>query len=299
MKKLIAVFYTFLLTVTFGVVGFCLYSFLSISELNVNLKQSNNILTNLNSQVEIFDTNNNQLSYTSTSGQTAVSLKDLPDYVKNAFIAIEDKNFYNHKGLNFKRIIMATFNNILSGYTKEGGSTISQQLIKNVHLTNDKTLKRKIQEAFLTSKLEEQYTKDEIMQTYLNVIYFGHSIIGVENAAQVYFNKKAKDLTIAQSAILAGIIKSPSYYSPITNHKACLERRNVVLSEMLKENYITENEYKSALKENLSVSNDFSFVNNNSFYEQTIKEAQDVLNLSEKDVALSNYKIYTYFNQCG
>ena len=153
----------------------------------------------------------------------------MPEYVPKAFISIEDKKFYNHNGLNYGRIIKAGVKNIFSGSTKEGASTITQQLIKNTHLTSEKTMTRKIQEAYLALKLEKQYTKSQILETYLNVIYFGNSAYGLESASQTYFDKSAKDLTIAESATLAGLIKSPRTYSPLHNPEKCKSRRDLVL----------------------------------------------------------------------
>ncbi len=277
-------------------VGFGLYTYISISQIGNNLITNHSLLGTLNTQIEIFDNENKLLTPSNTNGKKIANIDNLPEYVAKAFIAIEDKNFYSHNGLNLKRIAKATLNNLFSGYAKEGGSTISQQLVKNVHLTNDKTFKRKIQEAYLTSNLESQYSKRDILETYLNVIYFGNGAIGIESASQTYFNCSAKDLSIAQSAALAGIIKSPATYSPITNPEASKKRRDVVLKEMFKENFISKNEYQQAIKEPLQTVNFKSTINTSSFYSKTIQEAQKILNLSEKDVALSKYKIYTYLD---
>lgn len=296
MKKITKILFSILIISAFLISGVCIYAYCCIGELDTKLIQNKTLLNNFNSKVNFYDTNDIPLVQTSVSGKTSTTLDELPDYVKNAFIAIEDKEFYNHKGLNFKRIIKATLNNLASGYPKEGGSTISQQLVKNVHLNSEKTIKRKIQEAFLTSQIERQYSKDEILETYLNAIYFGNNAIGIENASYAYFNCPAKDLTLEQSATLAGIIKSPSYYSPITNPKNCLKRRNLVLDEMLKENFITPEEHKKATGSGLNLSLGLNAINSTCFYQETIKEAQKILDLSEKDVALSNYKIFTYLD---
>ena len=296
MRKIFKILIFMAVIVALSLGGFSIYSYSCITGLDSTLISNNTLLSNFDSEVNFYDIDNNLLEQTSASGKTITKIEDLPKYVLESFIAIEDKDFYTHKGLNIKRIIKATFDNILSGYAKEGASTISQQLIKNTHLTSDKTLKRKIQEAYLTTQLEGQYGKDEILEAYLNIIYFGNGSIGIESAAQTFFDCSASELTIEQSATLAGIIKSPSYYSPVNNPNNCLERRNVVLNEMLNDGYIDEEEYDNAINSELGVSIQDSMVNANCFYQQTMQEAQKILNLSEKDVALSSYKIYTYLD---
>ena len=151
-------------------------------------------LNSYNSQVKIYDYNNNELVTTSATGNKTISLEELPDYVPQAFISIEDKLFYKHNGLNVGRIFKAGLKNLVSGYAKEGASTITQQLIKNTHLSNEKTLSRKIQEAYLAIQLEKKYDKNDILETYLNVIYFGNGAYGIESAAQNYFGKRSRRL---------------------------------------------------------------------------------------------------------
>ena len=172
-------------------------------------------LSTCTTKLNLYDTNNNLINYSSINGNKVVKLNELPSFVKDAFISIEDKEFYKHKGVNYKRIFKALLTNIVSKSYKQGASTISQQLIKNTHLTNEKTFERKIKELLLTFELEKECSKDEILETYLNVIYFGNSAYGIEDASLTFFNKSAKELSIAESAGLAGIIKSPQLYSPI------------------------------------------------------------------------------------
>ena len=296
MRKIFKFLIVFALVITLVLGDFSVYAYICIQELDSTLITNKSLLSNFDSEVNFYDVDNNLLEQTSASGKTITKIDELPEYVKNAFISIEDKEFYSHNGLNIRRILKATVNNLLSGYTKEGASTISQQLIKNIHLTSDKTLKRKIQEAYLTMQLEGQYDKDEILETYFNVIYFGNGAVGIERASQTFFDCSASELSIAQSATLAGIIKSPSYYSPISNPENCLVRRDIVLNEMYNDGCITETEYQEAVASDLEISLQESVVNANCFYQQTIQEAQKILNLSEKDVALSNFKIYTYLD---
>lgn len=170
----------------------------------------------------------------------------------NAIIASEDKTFFSHNGINLKRIIKATYKNLISRSFKEGASTITQQLVKNTHLNNDKTLTRKIKEIKLARQLERRYSKQEILQMYLNIIYFGHNCYGLENASQFYFGIPAKELNLEQSATIVGLLSSPNNYSPFKNPDKCLKRRNLVLKSMLNCNYIDDLTYQNTINLPLS-----------------------------------------------
>jgi membrane peptidoglycan carboxypeptidase len=210
-------------------------------------------LVNYAERVTLYDDSGNLIENTSlTSKRGSVLVSELNDYTINAFIASEDRNFYNHNGLNYKRIVKAIYKNITSKSFKEGASTISQQLIKNTHLSQDKTLKRKLNEIKLTKQLEKSYTKDEILEMYLNTIYFGHNCYGLQSAALFYFDKDATDLTIDESALVVGLLTSPNNYSPFKNAEKCLQRRNIVLKNMLYCGYISEKEYKENVQKDLS-----------------------------------------------
>ena len=291
MKKAKKIIITLITMFLILILSISLYVIVIISQLDKNQMLDLNKLDTINSQIKLYDNQNNELVTTSCLGTKTVSLKELPEFVPQAFISIEDKKFYSHHGINIMRILKAGINNITSGYAKEGASTITQQLIKNTHLHNEKTLKRKIQEAYLSLKLEQHYTKEQILETYLNVIYFGNSAYGIESAAQTYFNKPAKELTLAESATLAGLIKSPKNYSPIHSKTNCLKRRNLVLKNMYEDNYISEKVYKFVSQTPLEVSatKDFSFHYN----QQVLTQASKILNLSEKDISNSGLKIYT------
>lgn len=170
-----------------------------------------------------------------------------------AFVDTEDKRFFTHRGFDGKRILKAAYNNFRAHSFKQGASTISQQLIKNTHLSQEKTLKRKLQEWKLTRTLERKYSKEEILEKYLNVIYFGHNCFGIEAAARFYFDKSANELDLADSAILAGLVKSPNNYSPFKNPVNCQKRKASVLNAMLKNGSITNEERESALRKPLPV----------------------------------------------
>ncbi|MBQ3493901.1 MAG: transglycosylase domain-containing protein, partial [Clostridia bacterium] len=227
-----------------------------------------------------------------------VNLNTLPKHTKQCFISIEDKNFYEHNGLNYKRMAGAMLKNIKAMKIKEGASTISQQLIKNTHLSSEKTFTRKFNEILLTKQLEKILSKDEILEYYLNVIYFGDNCYGIENASQHYFSKPAKQLNLLESATLAGMIKAPNIYSPIKNSQKSLERRNVVLYELYQDNKINFQDYiklkSSPLETNVSNPKD-EF--HNSYSQACYEEASRILKMPEKQIAIGEYKIYTYFNK--
>ncbi len=213
-----------------------------------NYKLDESKLINLQYSVTFYDENNNLLD-SQANGVSITEFNEIPIHTINAFIAIEDKRFYAHNGVDFKRIIGATINNVKSFSFKEGASTITQQLIKNTHLKSEKTLKRKITEIKLAKQLEKRYSKNEILEKYLNTIYFGNNCYGITSAADFYFNKKVEDLTINESAILAGIVKAPSHYSPLSDREKCFKRKNLVLKCMHEQGYISDGEYQSNIEQ--------------------------------------------------
>lgn len=222
-------------------------------------------------------------------------LEQINPHCVNAFIAVEDKNFYQHHGLSFHRIAKAFTNNLIAGYSKEGASTITQQLVKNTYLTNEKTLQRKIREAILALKVEQNFSKEEIIELYLNVIYFGNNIYGIANASEFYFNKLPANLTIAESAGLAGIIKNPSKYDPIAHHDNFTQRAHLILGLMLNQNLITEQAYQEALNEPLTVKTPENLWLGTNYQTMALKEASQILNLSESDIINYGYQIDTYY----
>ncbi|WP_295163616.1 transglycosylase domain-containing protein [Selenomonas sp. F0473] len=203
---------------------------------------------------QIYDINGNEIANIhATENRMPVSINDIPKNLQNAFVAVEDNRFYDHAGIDPRGILRAIWANIRGRTVTEGGSTITQQLAKNAYLTQDRTLKRKIQEVFLALQLERQYTKQEILELYLNQIYFGQGAYGVQAAARTYFGKDVKDLTLNECAMLAGIPKSPNYYSPSNNLDAAMQRKAVVLDQMAKYGYISDSEANTAKKEELAI----------------------------------------------
>ena len=243
MKKIlilikIFIFYFF----TFIIVYLSLYVYAFITP-KFQINTSKNII--------YYDKNNDDI-FSENLNNDYVKLSDITNFTKNAIISIEDKNFYNHRGFDYPRILKAMIINIKSGKIKQGASTISQQYIKNLYLTFDKTWERKIEEAFLTLELETHYSKNEILEGYLNTIDFGGGNYGIKEASKYYFNKNPKELTKAEASILVGIPKSPNYYNPIFNYKNAKDRQYSVLKSMVNNRYISENEMKKIYNEKIS-----------------------------------------------
>ncbi len=288
MKKTLKIFFaifTIFLIVCFGLI------FYAIS-ITADCKLDNDKLINLNHTVTFYDNENNLLSETS-NGTKVTEIDKINKDTINAFIAIEDKRFYSHSGIDYKRLLSATINNIKSTSFKEGGSTISQQLIKNTHFSSEKTIKRKLGEIKLAKELEKNYTKEQIIEKYLNTIYFGENCYGITNAAKRYFNKDVLNLSLNESAVLAAIIKAPSNYSPFENPEKCLKRKDLVLKTMLKQDLISEN----VCNKNLGILPKLNFDNN-----QQNNTEYDYLYFSQKELkefynsspyASTNLKVYT------
>jgi len=184
-----------------------------------------------------------------------VFLHAIPYYLKTAIISTEDRNFYIHSGVDLKGIARALVKDFIAGEFVEGASTITQQLAKTLFLTTRKTLKRKIKEAFLAFQMERRYTKDEILEMYLNQVYFGSGAYGVESAAKIYFCKSVKELSLAECALIAAMPKAPSVYSPLVNKKLSINRRNLVLKQMQKTRIISIKQYEKAMQEPLRLKN--------------------------------------------
>ena len=222
-------------------------------------------LPNIQSMVEdykpqmattIYDKNNNVVDVLEAESRDAVKLEDVSPYVKEAFLAIEDKKFYSHHGLHFKGIIRAALTNFLKGKATQGGSSITQQLAKNAFLTPERTFSRKVKEAILTYQIERTYTKDEILERYLNEIYFGSGSYGIKIAADQYFRKDPKDLNIAEAALLAGIPNRPTKYDPNRSLDNALHRQQIILKEMFEDGRITKEEYEEALAYKFELENE-------------------------------------------
>ncbi len=202
-------------------------------------------------KIFIYDKDQN-IVYQGSGSSEWISLEDISSHLKDAVISVEDKNFYKHKGFDYFRILKSFFQNIRDN-TRFGASTISQQYIKNMFLTFDQTWERKIKEAFLTIELEVHYSKDSILEGYLNTINFGEGNYGIEDASKYYFNKSSKDLTLEESLMLAGIPKNPSNYNPVSDYDACIKRAKIVAESMVNNHYITKEEYDSLFQKEIPI----------------------------------------------
>ena len=240
----------------------------------------------------LYDINDESLV---TNNDEWTKLEDISDNLIYATISIEDKNFYSHKGFDYLRILKAIINNIKNKDIVEGASTITQQYAKNLYLDFDKNLKRKIEEAWLTLRLETHYSKDEILEGYLNTINYG-GVFGIENASNYYFGKKAKDLTLAEATILAGIPKSPNNYEPIGNADKAKNRQILVLNSMIKNKYITKEQADIAYNTELNYKGYISKEEPNTimyFQDSVIDELKNIKNIPNSLIKTGGLKIYT------
>ncbi len=279
------------------ILGFLLI-FISISLISFSvwadgLTVDKSLLPMANNPPTFYDIDGNEIEYKSDN---YIKPDEIPDNLKYAFIALEDKRFYDHNGYDTYRIAGAIAKNITKGGAVEGASTITQQLVKNTHLTFEKTMSRKLKEIALSTKLEQMYTKDEILSMYLSVIYFGNGAYGVKSASKLYFDKEVKDLTLAECATLAGIVKNPTKYSPKNYPENCKIRRNVVLDVMEEQGYITYSQMLNATNENMLIVENKKRNLAKFFINLAIDEVCKKLNITKYQLDNSGYKIYTTYS---
>ncbi|GBF32782.1 multimodular transpeptidase-transglycosylase [Desulfocucumis palustris] len=201
----------------------------------------------------IYDKDNKLITKVGIENRVPISLSDIPENVQEAFLAAEDRRFYQHFGVDLQGIIRAVFVDLTKGGLHQGASTITQQLIRMSFLTPDKTIKRKIQEIILAVQVERHYSKEEILEMYLNKIYFGEGAYGIQSAAQTYFDKGVSDLTVADAALLASIVRAPSIYSPYRDEKTALNRRDTIISQMAEYGFISPQEASGAESEPINI----------------------------------------------
>lgn len=247
----------------------------------------------IGSTTVFYDQDGNELPSKET--QQTFELASVSPYVIDATIVTEDQHFYSHHGFDFRRIVRAMGKNLQALRLKEGASTITQQYARNLFLTHEKTWVRKWKEALYTIRLEMFYSKDEILTGYLHAIYYGHGAYGIEEASHVYFNKQASQLTLAEAAMLAGIPKGPTYYSPFQDETKATERQRQILDNLVRADLISQAEYYEAKQEKL----EFTEPNMDkdtfaAFFKDTVlKEAASLLHGEEVSTLTSNYHIYT------
>ena len=245
--------------------------------------------------IELYDNQNNKyLSYTNGKKQSYIKLENISENLIDAFISIEDKRYYEHQGVDFIRIVGAIISDLKSGSFKEGASTITQQYVRSLYLNNNKTIKRKLYELLIAMNIESKYSKDTILEGYLNTIYFDHGIYGIEDASLFYFGKSASELSISESAILASIPKGPSIYSPIKNPENNTSRKNLILKELLNDGKINEEEYINAISDNPKIIGQNIHTQNESapyFQDMVIEEIKQMGFLN--DYLYEGIKVYT------
>ncbi len=269
------------------VFGLYLYAYLSPK---LDIKNAN--------QFYIYDDQEN-LVYQGSGNNDWVSLDEISPNLINAVLSTEDKKFYKHHGFDYLRIVKAMYTNIVSGSIVQGASTISQQYIKNMYLDFDKTWERKIEEAFLTLRLEVHYSKDEILEGYLNTINFGQGNYGIENASQFYFNKSAKDLNIEESIMLAAIPKAPNKYNPVTNYDAAISRSKVIASVMLNNDMLDNDTYDKLFISDIEIygkdnENDLNML---MYYQDAVyRELESLDEIPNSLIESGGIKIYTSLN---
>ncbi len=286
MKKIIVIIKVLILLffiTIISIIGLYVYAYIT-PKFNINTTQT----------IHYYDNKGNDIF--SNKDNNYVKLKDINKNVINAIISIEDKNFYNHNGFDYLRILKAIFINILSGKIKQGASTISQQYVKNLYLTFDKTWKRKIEEALITIELETHYSKDEILEGYLNTIDFGAGNYGIKEASNYYFNKEPKDLTLEEATILVGIPKSPTYYNPIINYDNAKNRQKEVLYRMYKNDYISKEDVDKIYNKKLSFYGIYTKEELSSVYyyrDAVLKEMSNITIIPSSMLNVDGLNIYT------
>lgn len=244
----------------------------------------------------IYDKNDEVVSEQSSVNFTSVSISKIPKDLTSAIIAVEDNRFYDHSGVDLRGIARSAWRNFRAGSVVEGGSTITQQLAKNLFLTSEQTYTRKFKEIITAYRIERQYSKEDILELYLNQIYFGEGTWGVQDAAQIYFGKNIQDITLSEAALLAALPKAPTHYSPFQNEEKAKERRDLILYLLHDQNYLDKDEYEKAVNEEI-VLTDLKPAGLSekypSYVDYVIEEAIQKLGFDEEHLLTGGLNIYT------
>ncbi len=225
-----------------------------------------------------------------------ITIDDVPQQLINAFLAAEDGNFYSHPGVDYKGLIRAAIQLILTGKKKQGGSTITMQVTRNFLLSREKTYLRKIKEIILALKIEKKYSKNKILELYLNKIFLGHRAYGIAAASSTYYGKDLSELDLSQQAMLAGLPKAPSIYNPITNPERALQRRNYVLRRMLELNYIKQQDFDHAINQPISSSIHSTTSKSLAPYISEMARKEIFENFGREEVYTNGMKVFTTIN---
>ncbi|MGK0271008.1 MAG: penicillin-binding protein 1A [Cocleimonas sp.] len=252
--------------------------------------------TQLNLPLRVYSNDDQLIAEFGEYRRRPITYEQVPDDLRNAFISIEDSRFYDHKGVDFKGIVRAVVSAFKSGRVTQGASTITMQVARNFYLSNDRTMDRKLREALLALSIENELSKEEILELYLNKIFLGKRSYGVGSAAEIYYGKKVEDLTLAQSAMIAGLPKAPSSYNPITNPNRAKIRRDYILKRMFELDYITESAFNAALAEDLSAT--IHTVESETYapYMAEMARADAIKRFGEENIYKLGLKIYTTLN---
>lgn len=248
----------------------------------------------------IKDRNNEDAGTLYSQKGTYIPLENISENIQRAVIATEDRRFYQHHGFDLKGIARAAISSLLRGRIAGGGSTITQQLAKNAYLSADQTLTRKLRELFLAIEIEKNYSKDQILEMYLNHAYFGSGVWGVEDASNRYFGKSASEVTIDEAAVLAGILKAPSLYNPIENYDQSVARRNVVLQILADTEQISQAEADTLAQTEITLANTYAPEDSYRYpyyFDAVIEEASVLYGIAEDDLVNNGYTIYTALDQ--
>jgi 1A family penicillin-binding protein len=266
-----------------------------------DLSSKESIITRKNEGVILLD-RNEKAFFTLYEAQTknVVTIDNISEDVQHAVVAVEDKDFYTHRGFSVEGFGRAIIANIKNESLSQGGSTISQQLVKNTLLTQDKNFLRKYQELFLAIEIDRRYSKEDVLEMYLNTSYFGEGAFGIQDAAKTYFSKDAKDLTLAESALMAGILPAPSAYSPISgDQERAFRRQKIVLQLMQDQGYITEDERVSAEEEEIEFNTTTEAVNITAPHFALMIKDQLIEKYGEQEVAGSGFIVKTTLDSEG
>lgn len=286
MKKVLKILAYLLLVILVICLAFTTYFYLVTASVKLDLEK----LKSVGNGIELYYDNGEKIE--TPTALKYVEFDEIPSHLINSLIAVEDKRFYSHNGVDYKGVLRAIKSNLFSGKIKEGGSTITQQLVKNTYLSGEKTLSRKLKEIKLATLLENKLTKNQILEKYLNTVYFGENAYGIASASKKYFNKDVKDLTVSEGATLVACLKAPSYYNPIKNPQKARERRDLVLEESFRQGLLSKKTLNIAKNTEITVDFSSNYDLKNTLYNEVLNNALEIL--GENDLTeLSGYKIKT------
>ena len=282
-RRIILIFLSFLV-ITFS--GWLLYCFLTLPDIEQAVARTRQPSTTITAE------NGNEVKTFGSVCSEVIHLNELPSYVPDAIISTEDRRFYSHFGFDIVAFTRAMLTNIFMGRYAQGGSTISQQVAKNLFLTQQKTIKRKTQELLLAFWLEHKFTKEQILTLYLNRVYLGAGTYGIEAASQKYFQKSSRDMNLLESAIIAGMLKAPSRYNPFASEERALSRAKVVLQNMVNNNTLTEKQMRYALTLPIGEDKSYKVQGADYFADWVYREVNDYIGERDSDIY-----VYTTLNQ--